>query len=1657
MAYTDGQLFVKIKRDSNYKLTIESKELQALVEEFGIQKIHKPFILDNPDLQQTYLVEFPGTINPDSVISGLTRLSFIDYAERVPSYEIFYTPDDLLSQQWHLPAISAEQAWNITTGNPDIIIAIVDDAVLLTHEDIFPSLWINPGEINNNGLDDDGNGYIDDINGWDVASNDNDPNPVNPTNSYFSHGTYCAGIAAASTDNNTGIASIGFNTGIMAVKCAINGNGQLTASYLGVQYAIASGADIISMSWGGPGFSQTYQNLFDFAFNKGIICVAAAGNSNTNIPMYPAAYNNVISVGATDSTDAKSSFSNFGAWIDVMAPGTSIWCSTAGSDSSYAYKSGTSMACPLVSGLAALMLSKDSLLSPAELLICIKSGCDTIDAQNPNYIGQIGAGRINALNALTCIKPLHAKFTSDAIRICPGDSVLFTDLSYSNPVSWQWDFQGGSPPASTTQNPTITYPAAGIYQVKLVVSDGLGFDSVIYNNYITVATPSATLPYSSFIIIEGASTNLKVDLSGNPPWTISYSDGFSTSTITNIQSSPYYINVSPVDTTTYTLISVNDNTCAGTVNGNTTIFTMEGNTPLQSDTCEVIRFHKTYTAGTEAHSVRQTPDGGFIVAGNKSNDFCLIKTNANGDVQWQKSYGGTSFEHCETVACTFDGGYIMVGYTTSFGAGSEDGLIVKVDSTGAVQWAKTVGEASAERVWGVQQTSDGGYIITGHPSVPFLSAQVYLMKLDAMGNALWVKHYGGPSWDSGAFVEETTDGGYIVYGATDSYGQGSYDVYMIKTNNAGDTLWTRTYGGTGLDVEGSGTQTSDGGYIVNGYTQSFGAGGYDIYLIKTNASGDTLWTKAYGGPLDDKGYFVQETYDGGYILTGRTKSFGGGNDDIFLIRTDEYGDTLWCMAYGSSGTEQGYTVYQTIDGGFIAAGVAGSSFHLIKTDAKGKSGCNEYPANFVVSQTNTGIKYGGTVNLSSPTFTDPSLIVSVPSNTTSVLCNDTIDDLCPAAVTANCKLYADFYFQVGCIGDSTYFNDQSVDSINNIVNWKWYFGDGDSLIGILNPGHAYLVTDTFNVTLIVSNDTVPTCLDTITRQVIVVDNLTVIAPADSSICEGDSISLKNLYLSCGAPPYSYLWQPSSGLNSDTIPNPVASPQATTTYYITVTDSLGMTAADSLTVFVNPNCCTSHAVINADNNFCSGDSVYFLNNSLAKPGADYFWEFGINAIPSFFQGSTPPGIFFDTNGIFPVTLIVEDSCGADTAYHTVNIFPLPGAFAGNDTAFCAPGSVEIGSPFVSQHNYLWTPSAGLSNDTISNPMVLFQGTYTLKETDMITGCFAVDSVTITVNQLIIIYTAVTICNNDSIFLSGGWQDSNGTYYDTLTSVAGCDSIIISTLSVSSEYIISQSFSICDNDSIFLGGEWQDSSGTYYDTLASGPGCDTIIESTLNVATVHSINQSYSICDNDSIFLQGNYQTAAGIYNDTLASVNGCDSIISTVLSVFPEPVVNVSPGYVTIYLGDNVTFSASIPDSTSFLWSPPDFLSCVNCLSPVANPDSSATYYLTVTNVYNCSFTDSVIVTVEYLPNGVFIPNIFSPNGDGKNDMIFVHGSHIDKLELFIYDRWGEKVFETFSKDLGWDGTYKGKRLNSAIFVYYLNVTFADGTEFHKHGNITLIR
>lgn len=338
------------------------------------------------------------------------------------------------------------------------------------------------------------------------------------------------------------------------------------------------------------------------------------------------------------------------------------------------------------------------------------------------------------------------------------------------------------------------------------------------------------------------------------------------------------------------------------------------------------------------HSIKQTMDGGYIVGGYTGNifwnntDILIMKLSENGDIQWQKTYRGDGNDEAQSVEQTIDGGYIVGGFTDSCGQGGGDILVLKLFSNGDIQWQHTYGgeysEGAPVTPISIKQTLDGGYIVGGTTrSFPssfrkWVNNDIWILKLYENGDIEWQKTYGGDSDDEARSIQQTSDGGYIVSGYTNSFGAGEWDAWIIKLTSSGDIEWQKTYGGSGYDHATFIGQTSDGGYITTGYTLSFGPEGGNLWVLKLSSKGEISWQRTYSGYEDDVGRAVIETFDKGYMVAGQSYSFNPRGYKFWFIKTYSNGDIEWQGTFGdkAGGSEYLYSLDQLNNGDYVATG-----------------------------------------------------------------------------------------------------------------------------------------------------------------------------------------------------------------------------------------------------------------------------------------------------------------------------------------------------------------------------------------------------------------------------------------------------------------------------------------------------------------------------------------------------------------------------------------------------------------------------------------------------------------------------------------------------------------------------------------------------------------
>ena len=448
-----------------------------------------------PSLQPYFLLRTKTHPKLPVWVTQLRSLPEIKGADIVPTVHAHYLPNDYDSTVLaHLHLIKAPTAWDLSKGHRRIRIAILDNGVLRHHPDLQANIWQNPLEVAADGLDNDGNGYIDDTTGWDVGDADADPDP--PRRS-FRHGSHIAGCAAAVTDNDSGVAAIGYGCALMPVKLASD-NGfadsyPFSSVLKGMEYAIATGADILNMSFGTTVAFPSGQALTDIGRARGILLVAAAGNQGDSTLEYPASYTGVVSVAATDLQDKRASFATYNRDVDLCAPGVGINSTIPGSSlrPTYQRQQGSSQASGIVSGLLGLMLSLNPCLDPDEAERILKASAVNIDHLNPGYAGQLGAGRIDAAEALGMLgrasRPAASFNVLDTLTCTGRIQIRYAGIASACPDTWRWHCSNGQ--VSDLPHPVFLVDSSGFYDFSLKVSNAFGEDSLLRRVYIRRSAP----------------------------------------------------------------------------------------------------------------------------------------------------------------------------------------------------------------------------------------------------------------------------------------------------------------------------------------------------------------------------------------------------------------------------------------------------------------------------------------------------------------------------------------------------------------------------------------------------------------------------------------------------------------------------------------------------------------------------------------------------------------------------------------------------------------------------------------------------------------------------------------------------------------------------------------------------------------------------------------------------------------------------------------------------------------------------------------------------------------------------------------------------------------------------------------------------------------
>jgi len=365
-------------------------------------------------------------------------------------------------------------------------------------------------------------------------------------------------------------------------------------------------------------------------------------------------------------------------------------------------------------------------------------------------------------------------------------------------------------------------------------------------------------------------------------------------------------------------------------------------------------------------SAALTNDGGCIAVGWTNSfgvageDMWVLKVNSFGDIEWQRSYGGNDWDEGLDIQKTDDGGYIAVGQTRSFGSGNHDFWILKLNSSGQIEWQHTYGGPEWDTARSVHQTNDNGYIVAGNTR-SFGSGldDLWILKLDSTGQVEWQRTHGGVMSENMACIRQTQDGGFIFAASSYSYGPGPLGIWIQKLSPSGQIEWQFSYGGIDSDSVRAIQQTTDGGYIVLCRSYSFGIGLSDYLVLKLDQSGNIEWQRTLGGPLWDTPQSVHQTGDGGYILAGDTYSFGAGEADCYILKLDSMGNLEWEHVYGGPGYDSAQFIQQTEDEGYLIAGTStsfgsgDSSFMMFKISPEGEIDQSCGSTGFIIGNSNS--------------------------------------------------------------------------------------------------------------------------------------------------------------------------------------------------------------------------------------------------------------------------------------------------------------------------------------------------------------------------------------------------------------------------------------------------------------------------------------------------------------------------------------------------------------------------------------------------------------------------------------------------------------------------------------------------------------------------------
>lgn len=893
--------------------------------------------------------------------------------------------------------IDAAEAWNTTTGSSDVIVAVIDTGIAYNHPDLANNIWINEAEASGRSLvDDDGNGYVDDIYGFDAAGDLGVLPDMDPQDGH-GHGTHCAGTIGAVGNNSLGVTGINWNVKLMALKMFDNSGGSGNDAYAiaCIEYAIDQkvnrGQNVVAInaSWGGSAYNDLLKTAIDQAGAAGIVFCAAAGNTgddNDTTPHYPSSYTstNIIAVTSTDDSDGFGGH-NYGATsVDIGAPGIGIlstipislnptifyddmesgsgnW-TTGGTNNSWAITTDNEFvddfgATPNTTNFWSDSPGVDYLVNTDSYLATVAD--IDLSGYTRNAVGisfkaawLLDAGLDNDHAYVEISKDSGANWTvlgecvneAGYVHYWQAKEFEIPELYKTANFRFRFHFVSDGTNNSWMRGWLIDNVGVGVYSYD---------NSYDCWNGTSMATPHVTGAYA---LLAGYHTGeTMAQLISRILTTVDVLASLDSKCVTggrlNVNSA---LGASATPTITVTAPTNGDILYGGDYTDITWT--------VSNATIEVVSLYYSVDGGASYDLIGTAPNNGsytWTIPSTLTVEGKIKVTSADGSVEgisdgfWAIAdyvpvLGNSEWAY--SIVDAGDGGFLLAGYCDSISSGGTDALVYKLGADGRKEWQTNLGGIRDDLVFHAERTSDNGFILSGYTdSYTNGGYDVIVLKLDSTGKLQRTVHLGGAADDASFSVKQTADGGYVVMGVSASYTNGATDFLIYRLDADGHPLWQKNFGGTGEDLGTSIIQTVDAGFVLFGESDSFTNGGKDFLLFKLDADGNKVARKNFGGledeialgPDDSGGNGVIQTADGGYAFCGQSKSYTNGLGDIVVYRINHNGALLWRKNFGGAADDEAHAIRQTADGGFILAGSSqsftngGKDFIIYKLDADG--------------------------------------------------------------------------------------------------------------------------------------------------------------------------------------------------------------------------------------------------------------------------------------------------------------------------------------------------------------------------------------------------------------------------------------------------------------------------------------------------------------------------------------------------------------------------------------------------------------------------------------------------------------------------------------------------------------------------------------------------